>query len=428
MPLRRRAADAEDARLLLQRDRGQHQRRDGHRGRGMRSAAREQRGRGRRRQRDRQHRACSAPSHESRKVTATAPSGRAQQVREVERPALSRCSANTIESAVPASRNGTQRRGEVERQAVGVEREAHDRATGDAGWPRRRAASAAPPCRATARRGARSACSANPPRPQPSSATEMATNAKWYQMVAEKIRVSPISNMRPESVMRKTAACMAIWAGDITLPGREGQIRPGPARIRASVNRPSRPCVVAALLLSACTRRAEGPSGTRRPDRLRRAGRRDHDARARRVPAAPSGAADRRHPGGHGRDAGPHPGRAGEPDRGPAVGRRARELRGQRRPVRADRLDGARPLRRGRPVRALASVHHERDPPGREHRAPARAAAHVVRWSSRTRAGGGSAGSRSRTRPARAPGTPSSPRWRHSTAGTTSRPCCGTAA
>ena len=54
---------------------------------------------------------------------------------------------------------------------------------------------------------------------------------------------------------------MAIWAGDITLPGREGQIRPGPARIRASVTRPSRPCVVAALLLSACTRRAEGPSG-----------------------------------------------------------------------------------------------------------------------------------------------------------------------
>ena len=52
----------------------------------------------------------------------------------------------------------------------------------------------------------RSACSANPPSPQPSRATEMATNAKWYQMVAEKIRVSPISNMRPESVMRKTAA------------------------------------------------------------------------------------------------------------------------------------------------------------------------------------------------------------------------------
>ena len=38
----------------------------------------------------------------------------------------------------------------------------------------------------------------------------MATNAKWYQMVAEKIRVSPISNMSPESVMRKTAAWMAI--------------------------------------------------------------------------------------------------------------------------------------------------------------------------------------------------------------------------
>ncbi len=31
----------------------------------------------------------------------------------------------------------------------------------------------------------------------------MATNAKWYQIVAEKMRVSPISNMRPESVTRK---------------------------------------------------------------------------------------------------------------------------------------------------------------------------------------------------------------------------------
>ncbi len=31
----------------------------------------------------------------------------------------------------------------------------------------------------------------------------MATKAKWYQMVAEKMRVSPISNIRPDRVTRK---------------------------------------------------------------------------------------------------------------------------------------------------------------------------------------------------------------------------------
>ena len=30
-----------------------------------------------------------------------------------------------------------------------------------------------------------SRCSASPPNPHPSSATEIATNAKWYQIVAE---------------------------------------------------------------------------------------------------------------------------------------------------------------------------------------------------------------------------------------------------
>ena len=35
------------------------------------------------------------------------------------------------------------------------------------------------------------------PRAVQSSATEIATNAKWYQIVAEKMRVSPISNIRP---------------------------------------------------------------------------------------------------------------------------------------------------------------------------------------------------------------------------------------
>jgi hypothetical protein len=45
---------------------------------------------------------------------------------------------------------------------------------------------------------------ANPPSPQPRRATEIATKAKWYQIVAEKMRVSPISNMRPDRVRRKT--------------------------------------------------------------------------------------------------------------------------------------------------------------------------------------------------------------------------------
>jgi hypothetical protein len=46
-------------------------------------------------------------------------------------------------------------------------------------------------------------CRAKPPSPQPRSATEIATKAKWYQIVAEKIRVSPISNMSPDRVTRK---------------------------------------------------------------------------------------------------------------------------------------------------------------------------------------------------------------------------------
>src|SRR5262245_51242704 len=89
----------------------------------------------------------------------------------------------------------------------------------------------------------------------------MATKAKWYQMVAEKMRVSPISNMRPESVMRKTAAWMGIWAGDITPAGREGQIRAAPIESASSVPRPPWPCVVAALAMAACARPAQGPSG-----------------------------------------------------------------------------------------------------------------------------------------------------------------------
>ena len=95
--------------------------------------------------------------------------------------------------------------GEVEGQPVGMEREAHDRPQAERDGRRvqqgqeRRLVER----RREAPRAGR--CSPNPPSPQPSRATEMATNAKWYQMVAEKIRVSPISNMRPESVMRKTA-------------------------------------------------------------------------------------------------------------------------------------------------------------------------------------------------------------------------------
>ena len=44
-----------------------------------------------------------------------------------------------------------------------------------------------------------------PARPHPSNATDTATNAKWHQMVAEQMRVSAISKMRPEKVRRKTA-------------------------------------------------------------------------------------------------------------------------------------------------------------------------------------------------------------------------------
>ncbi len=38
----------------------------------------------------------------------------------------------------------------------------------------------------------------------PNSATEIATNAKWYHIVTLKIRVRAISNMRVESVTRKS--------------------------------------------------------------------------------------------------------------------------------------------------------------------------------------------------------------------------------
>ncbi len=52
----------------------------------------------------------------------------------------------------------------------------------------------------------RSRCRAKPPSPQPSRATDTATKAKWYQIVAEKMRVRPISNMRPENATRNTPA------------------------------------------------------------------------------------------------------------------------------------------------------------------------------------------------------------------------------
>ena len=80
----------------------------------------------------------------------------------------------------------------------------------------------------------------------------MATNAKWYQIVAEKIRVSPISNIRPESVMRKTAACMAIWVGDITGRRGGGQLRVG-RRTVAGRRGPSGIQLESALILSVAT-------------------------------------------------------------------------------------------------------------------------------------------------------------------------------
>ena len=40
----------------------------------------------------------------------------------------------------------------------------------------------------------------------PKSATEIATNAKWYHMVTLKIRVSTISYMSVESVIRNNPA------------------------------------------------------------------------------------------------------------------------------------------------------------------------------------------------------------------------------
>jgi hypothetical protein len=38
----------------------------------------------------------------------------------------------------------------------------------------------------------------------PKSATEIATNAKWYHIVTLKMRVSPISSIRVDNVTRNT--------------------------------------------------------------------------------------------------------------------------------------------------------------------------------------------------------------------------------
>src|SRR6185436_9221301 len=56
----------------------------------------------------------------------------------------------------------------------------------------------------------RSTWRSRPPSPQPRSAVEMATNAKWYLSVAEKIRVSAISKVRPDRLSRKTPAASGI--------------------------------------------------------------------------------------------------------------------------------------------------------------------------------------------------------------------------
>ena len=48
----------------------------------------------------------------------------------------------------------------------------------------------------------------------------MATKAKWYQIVAEKMRVSPISNIRPENVIRNTPAWSRREVRDVGIRGQ----------------------------------------------------------------------------------------------------------------------------------------------------------------------------------------------------------------
>ena len=49
-------------------------------------------------------------------------------------------------------------------------------------------------------------CTNKPEDPNPKRATDTATNAKWYQIAAENIRVIAISMTRPESEVRNIPA------------------------------------------------------------------------------------------------------------------------------------------------------------------------------------------------------------------------------
>jgi hypothetical protein len=60
----------------------------------------------------------------------------------------------------------------------------------------------------------------------------MATKVKWYQIVAEKIRVSVSSNMRPDAESRKTAARRAspAFSAGRSWVGESGLMRFHPVR------------------------------------------------------------------------------------------------------------------------------------------------------------------------------------------------------
>jgi hypothetical protein len=68
----------------------------------------------------------------------------------------------------------------------------------------------------------------------------MATKAKWYQMVAEKMRVRATSNSRPEKAMKKTPRAMAMGVHDKAWI-RLGQIWVRPSDQRSAFSKGKQP-------------------------------------------------------------------------------------------------------------------------------------------------------------------------------------------
>ena len=130
--------------------------------------------------------AVSPPSPCSSHVTIKRAERGAEQIGEVQRAAAIAPEVEHHRERDPGDEERHERRDEVERQPFEREREAHDQAqTGR----NRQAIHDRPAPAALSSVGVSQRpfvrCSAKPPRPQPSSATETATNAKWYQIVAE---------------------------------------------------------------------------------------------------------------------------------------------------------------------------------------------------------------------------------------------------